>query len=208
MDAMLSTQEKILFFGKQEFLQKGFQGASLRNIAAAAGMTTGAIYAYFKDKNALFEAIVSPVCRQVEQMFNELSTAYYTADGVVGEICPQNTIAELHRVYRFIYDNFDIFRLLVVGAEGSSKVDYLHTMVDYEVAHTLRYFEQMKKGKAPGAELSHAGIHMISESYINAILDPVRHNMSYEEATENLEFLCIFYTGGWKSIFDRWLSGG
>lgn len=47
-------------------------------------MTTGAIYTYFKDKNALFEAIVTPVCERVKSMFTNLSASYYTADGVAG----------------------------------------------------------------------------------------------------------------------------
>lgn len=132
-----STQEKILHFGKQEFLQRGFQNASLRNIASAAGLTTGAIYAYFKDKNALFEAIVSPVCAQVEAMFTLLSASYYNADGVVGEITLESNVAEMKQVYRFIYDHFDVFKMLVVGAEGSSKANYVHTIVDYEVEHKI-----------------------------------------------------------------------
>lgn len=37
-----ATQQKILEAAKQEFLEKGFQGASLRNIVKTAGVTTGA----------------------------------------------------------------------------------------------------------------------------------------------------------------------
>lgn len=202
----MSTQEKVLFFGKQEFLRKGFQNASLRNIASAAGMTTGAIYTYFKDKNALFEAIVSPVCEQVKKMFTDLSISYYTASGVVGEISKEKAIADLHKVYGFIYDNFDVFRLLVVGAEGSSKADYVHTIVDYEVEHTLAYLDRMKNEKR-SIELNRAVVHMVSESYINAILEPIRHNMSHEDAIENLDFLCTFYTGGWTNVFHELFSG-
>lgn len=32
---------------RQEFLEKGFRSASLRNIARAAGVTTGALYGYY-----------------------------------------------------------------------------------------------------------------------------------------------------------------
>ena len=38
----------LLEAGKREFLEKGFQGASLRNIAASLGVTTGAIYGYYR----------------------------------------------------------------------------------------------------------------------------------------------------------------
>lgn len=202
MIADRSTQKKILRCGKQEFLQHGFQNASLRNIAAAAGLTTGAIYTYFKDKNALFEAIVSPVCTQVEEMFTKLSASYYNAEGVVGEISIQKTNTEMSQVYRFIYDNFDIFRLLVVCAEGSTKADYVHTIVDYEVEHTLAYLDRLKKIKGINNSLDRTSLHLVSESYIDAIFEPVRHNMSLEQALKNLEFLSVFYTGGWKSVLE------
>ncbi len=208
MDSSVSTQEKILGCGKQEFLQNGFQNASLRNIASAAGLTTGAIYGYFKDKNALFEAIVDPVCKQVERMFTDLSTSYYNNTGIVGEITLQGTIDDLHKIYGFIYENFDVFRLLVSCAEGSSKADYVHTIVGYEVAHTLLYLDRMEKEKGMKAKLNKTLIHIISDSYINAILEPVRHNLSYEQAIENLDFLCTFYTGGWNCVFHKLFEGG
>ena len=37
----LSTLEKILAAAKAEFLEKGYQSASLRNIVKSAGVTTG-----------------------------------------------------------------------------------------------------------------------------------------------------------------------
>ena len=207
MNEKMNTQEKLLLYGKREFLQNGFQNASLRNIAAAAGLTTGAIYGYFQDKNALFDAIVTPVCRQVEQMFHDLSTLYYNDSGIVGEITLQGTINDLHKIYGFIYENFDAFRLLVVCAEGSSKADYIHTMVDYEVTHTLLYLSRLSREKSVEAKLNRTLIHIISDSYINAILEPVRHNLSYEQAIENLDFLCTFYTGGWNSVFQSLFEG-
>ena len=92
MNADMTTREKILYYGKQEFLHKGFKDASLRNISAAAGMTTGAVYTHFKDKNALFEAIVAPVCEQVENMFNEISSSSYNADGNLNKFTRQSSI--------------------------------------------------------------------------------------------------------------------
>lgn len=48
-----------------EFMEKGFAGASLRSIAAAADMTTGAIYGYFSGKEALFDAVVAPAADEL-----------------------------------------------------------------------------------------------------------------------------------------------
>ena len=55
-----ATLEKIQEAALAEFLDKGFQGASLRQIVKNAGVTTGAFYGYFSSKEALFNALVEP----------------------------------------------------------------------------------------------------------------------------------------------------
>ena len=55
-----ATLEKIQQAALAEFLDKGFLGASLRQIVKNAGVTTGAFYGYFSSKEALFNAIVEP----------------------------------------------------------------------------------------------------------------------------------------------------
>ena len=47
------SRERLIECAKKEFLEKGFAKASLRNICAQAGLTTGAVYFLFKDKNGL-----------------------------------------------------------------------------------------------------------------------------------------------------------
>ena len=54
----LKAEEKILYYAKQEFMQKGFDDASMRTIAEKAGFTTGMLYSRFADKNELFSALV------------------------------------------------------------------------------------------------------------------------------------------------------
>ena len=53
-----ATLEKIQEAALGEFLDKGFLGASLRQIVKNAGVTTGAFYGYFSSKEALFNALV------------------------------------------------------------------------------------------------------------------------------------------------------
>lgn len=56
----LDTLEKIKQAAMEEFLEKGFLEASLRQIVKRAGVTTGAFYGYFSSKQALFASIVEP----------------------------------------------------------------------------------------------------------------------------------------------------
>lgn len=51
-------KEIILEKSEQEFLEKGFQNASLRTIAKQSGTTIGNLYHYFVSKEALFDELV------------------------------------------------------------------------------------------------------------------------------------------------------
>lgn len=70
------TLQKILEAAREEFLAKGFQSASLRNIVKTAGVTTGAFYGYYKSKEELFDALVGG---QYEYVINQYKEAHMTA---------------------------------------------------------------------------------------------------------------------------------
>src|SRR5215216_6872193 len=54
----VSTREALVPAAARVFLRRGFQGASLREIAAEARMTTGAVYSNFDGKADLFLAVL------------------------------------------------------------------------------------------------------------------------------------------------------
>ena len=54
-------RENILKAALQEFFDKGYQSAAMRNIATQAKIPTGLIYSYYKNKDALFDAVLRPV---------------------------------------------------------------------------------------------------------------------------------------------------
>lgn len=53
-----SSKERILKYAAKEFLKKGWEKSNIRNIAKKAGLTTGAVYFHFKNKEALFDDLV------------------------------------------------------------------------------------------------------------------------------------------------------
>jgi AcrR family transcriptional regulator len=57
-DADHSKRRQILDGARKVFMDLGFDGASMGEIARAASVSKGTLYVYFADKNRLFEAIV------------------------------------------------------------------------------------------------------------------------------------------------------
>lgn len=56
-----SKRRQILDGARKVFMDLGFDGASMNEIARAAGVSKGTLYVYFADKHALFEALIAEI---------------------------------------------------------------------------------------------------------------------------------------------------
>lgn len=59
------THKKIIDSGKVNFLNDGYERANLRKICKDAGVTTGAFYRHFNDKEDLFISLVDPLANEL-----------------------------------------------------------------------------------------------------------------------------------------------
>jgi AcrR family transcriptional regulator len=65
-----AKRRQIIDGARAVFLSRGFDAASMGDIAKAAGVSKGTLYVYFKDKDELFAAIVQGECAmQAEGVF-------------------------------------------------------------------------------------------------------------------------------------------
>lgn len=76
-----ATREHLLDTAEQVFLDRGLSRSSLQDIAAAAGLTRGAIYWHFADKLALFDAMLARVDLPLEQVLVQAEARALTAAG-------------------------------------------------------------------------------------------------------------------------------
>ena len=61
-------RENILKAALQEFYEKGYRPAAMREIAGRAKIPTGLIYSYYKNKESLFDAVLRPVLYDWERV--------------------------------------------------------------------------------------------------------------------------------------------
>lgn len=74
--AKQQTRAKVLAAARKLFSEAGYEGATIRDIAAAAGMSTGAVFANFTDKSDLFrEIMTTDLHAQVESMREAVARA-------------------------------------------------------------------------------------------------------------------------------------
>jgi AcrR family transcriptional regulator len=68
-----SKRRQILDGARKVFMNLGFDGASMGEIARSAGVSKGTLYVYFADKSRLFEAIVEEEALEKSQVSFNLS---------------------------------------------------------------------------------------------------------------------------------------
>ena len=69
-----NTREKLIKAGTDAFYKNGYLGSSLRQICSACGVTTGAFYFFFSNKEELLCSIVDPVFNQLKTLSDALTT--------------------------------------------------------------------------------------------------------------------------------------
>ena len=69
-----SKRRQILNGARKVFMDLGFDGASMGEIARSAGVSKGTLYVYFADKSRLFEAIVEEEALEKGQVEFNLSS--------------------------------------------------------------------------------------------------------------------------------------
>ena len=63
-----SIDPRLLDSARKEFMERGFLKAELKRICENAGVTTGAMYRHFKDKDAFFCALVDDAIAVTKQV--------------------------------------------------------------------------------------------------------------------------------------------
>src|SRR5215467_11046824 len=85
-------RERLLEVAAQEFVQHGFEDASINRILERAQMSKGAAYYYFEDKVDLFCTVVLYASERLQLVDQALDPATLTAENF------WSTFAELHRL--------------------------------------------------------------------------------------------------------------
>lgn len=68
-----ALDQPILESARKIFLEKGFEHTALKEICEDAGVTTGAVYKRYKDKEELFAAVVEKSVQEMNRVVEEKS---------------------------------------------------------------------------------------------------------------------------------------
>ena len=88
--AKVRTRQKVLDAARTLFAERGYEPATIRDIAKGAGMSTGAVFANFQDKAELFEAVLA---EDMARLADALKAAVAAENSVRGRLLAALTAA-------------------------------------------------------------------------------------------------------------------
>lgn len=188
----------------QEFLEKGFKSASLRNIVKTAGVTTGAFYGYYESKEKLFEALVG-------EHYNYLLDCFCRAQKAFAEIPPEEqpdnlsdiSGACMYDMLLYAYEHLNAFKLILCCSEGTRFSKLIDEMVEIETRATHDYLAVLEKLGRPSPPIDERLEHILITGMFNTFFELIIHEMPLEEAKHYLKEMRLFYTAGWMKIMGQ-----
>ena len=180
----------------REFLTCGFNDASLRRIADAAGTTTGSIYMRYANKDRLFCSLTECIVEETEKAFEELKPLYAackTPDDLV-----KAAEAESDRILRILFEHYDAATLLLCKSEGSSASDFFTELVQRKVQESEAFFS----GFPNSEDLKHT-LDILVTVQFDMYRQILKNGYSEPEARRCMELLMKFMNAGWTSLADE-----
>lgn len=196
------TLEKIIPCAKREFLDKGFERASLRKIAADANMSAAGLYRHFESKEAMFDALVAPLVNTYLRNYEESMQRSY-------ELLDTNEIKKFWEVSEeeglqyidFIYDHFEEFKLLLTCSDGTKYQNFMHDISEMEVKEMTRLMDELRSRGFTVKDISQDELHMLVSGYVASIFEVVIHDYPREKAIAQARTLMEFLYPGWIKAF-------
>lgn len=199
-----STLTRIHQAAKAEFLEKGFRGASLRNIVKSVGMTTGAFYGYYKSKEELFEALVGEPHDYLIGRFKDAQREFAQLPHeqqpeVMGDISGLCMYDMLH----YAYAHLEECKLILCCSEGTRFSGLIDEMVEIEVESTHTYLAVLNELGRPSPKIDPKLEHILITDMFHTFFELVIHEMPLRDAENYIREMRAFYTAGWMKIMGQ-----
>jgi AcrR family transcriptional regulator len=197
------TKEKLLISAKKEFLEKGYMKSSLRSICNDAGVTTGALYFFFKDKEDIFASLVDRPLNMLFEMINNYYKIGLESKEVMIKALNGNYEEDImvsRIVIAFLYQYYDEFILLIQKSQGSKYENCFDEFIAIAERHYRLLADEFSKSKGLDKINDHI-IHWISHIQIESVVHTLLHYKLEAEAVENFETMTRYLIAGWMSLF-------
>ena len=194
-----SLDPVIIEAARGEFLEHGYQKASLHKIADRAGITTGALYTRYQNKDALFRSLVEPVLREMAAKSGPLRELYSSVQQNPSAEALLNVIRQEEQIYlEMLFEHYEDCILFFCKSGGSTLEKQISAMMDQKSAETVAFFRSIARH-----DLDYDGIELIMSQQFYYYRQILQRGYSREKAVSCMETVDLFLEAGWKTLFDH-----
>lgn len=182
-------RQRIVTEALEVFLEKGYEKASMRDLAQRVGTSVSNIYHYFTNKEELFRAIAEPIASRVKHLLKEIIT--HEAQGateLVEEEYVTKALGEVIKAHR------REFLVLMDKSGGTGFENIKMEIISAVETHIIKnHLKDRKKARQPrGAFL----MHFLATNLIEALVEIARHCRDEKEVDHSIRSLVKYHIGG------------
>lgn len=195
-----SIDPRILASAKKEFLELGFEKASLKSICEQAQVTTGALYKRYKGKEDLFCAVAADTVEDLQAILQEKkgSGPEQLSDEALMKAWDMD-VDYMMWWFEFLYERHDGFELLLKCAEGTRYANFQHDWVEEMTGATWQFYREARKRELTRVDISRQEMHILLSAFWETIYEPFIHGFSWEQIKEHCLLVCRLFD--WYRVF-------
>lgn len=177
-------RESILRAALQEFFDRGYRSAAMRDIAKQAKIPTGLIYSYYENKESLFDAVLRPVLYDWERVLatGEEDKGKHTNSEIYGL-----SEAEAECILN-LFDHRKEFIILIDKSDG--------TKYENEKERFIKDIEEHLNKHRNDDTDDEIFLHIIANNFVDGLMQIMYHYKGKEWAVMILHKLSKMYLSG------------
>jgi len=188
-----SIDQRLKDCALKEFLEKGYEKASLRKICKDAKVTTGALYKRYAGKEELFLALVD---KTAQFLFSCMK-------GKAGLARKPQSEAFLVKCWELdreaMLDWFQVlenlrgpFTMLLKCSFGTKYQDFEHKLAESMSESNYLFYRQSYERGIARKKISEKDLHILDSAYWKAICEPFLHDYTWNEIVSLTDHICSF----------------
>ena len=194
-----SLDPMIIEAARAEFLAHGFQKASLHKIADRAGITTGALYTRYRNKDALFTSLVEPVLKEMALKSQPILEGYQKVQASPSADALLEAIRQEEALYLdLLFEHYEDCILFFCKSGGSSLEKQIQQQMTMKSQQTVDFFRSIAR-----KDLDYDGIELIMGQQFYYYRQILERGYSREKAVRCMKTVELFLESGWRSICEK-----
>ncbi len=188
-----SIDPRLIQAAKEEFLQKGFEKASLTNICKASGVTTGALYKRYKGKEELFCALVDDTVQSMKDYvagIESIDLSKYTDEQLYDSF--SLSVGRNIEWFKSLYVQKEEFILLIRCASGTKYENFHQEWTKQMNNIDYKFYQEAKKRGLVTKNLSADEYHVLTYSIWSLFYEPFFLDFTWEQLEKFSETICLF----------------